>query len=117
VTSIFVSDRQRAIELIEEAHASSARYAKACEILEISVRTYQRWKRQEDALRDKRKGSHQNKPSHALTEEEEQLIINTCTKAEYSSLSPAQIVPKLADDGVYLESESTFWRVLRKIKC
>jgi len=76
--------------------------------LSISVRTYERWKN--NSLTDKRKGSHKLKPSHALSEYEKQQIINICSKDEYSSLSPAQIVPRLADKGVYLASESSFYK-------
>ena len=32
---------------------------------------------------------------------------------EYKNLSAHQIVPKLADKGIYLASESTFYRVLK----
>lgn len=35
-----------------------------------------------------------------------------CTR--FASLPPAQIVPRLADEGVYLASESTFYRVLHE---
>ena len=37
------ADRCYAVELIDEAVTAGARQRKACEILEISVRTYQRW--------------------------------------------------------------------------
>lgn len=37
------SDRVLAVELIQEANQNGARLAKACEELNISVRTYQRW--------------------------------------------------------------------------
>lgn len=37
----------------------------------------------------------------------------TCNKEEYASLPPSQIVPRLADKGEYLASESTFYRVLK----
>ena len=33
---------------------------------------------------------------------------------KYKSLPPSQIVPRLADQGIYLASESTFYRVLKK---
>ena len=36
-------DRQMAIDLIEEAVDAGARRFKACEVLEIDVRTLQRW--------------------------------------------------------------------------
>ncbi len=39
-------DRRRALELDEEAIAQGARREKACELLGISARTYQRWTRE-----------------------------------------------------------------------
>lgn len=39
--------------------------------------------------------------------------MKVCAAPEYSSLPPSQIVPALADQGIYLASESTFYRVLR----
>ncbi|WP_145939497.1 hypothetical protein [Paenibacillus glacialis] len=35
-------------------------------------------------------------------------------QAEYKSLPPSQIVPRLVDQGIYLGSESTFYRVMHK---
>jgi len=32
--------------------------------------------------------------------------------AEYASMAPCEIVPALADEGIYIASESTFYRVL-----
>jgi hypothetical protein len=60
------SNRQRAVELIEEAHINGARYEKACEVLTISIGIFQRWKNNEESLIDKPKGSHLDKPIHAL---------------------------------------------------
>lgn len=39
--------------------------------------------------------------------------MDACHSHEFSSLPPAQIVPRLADRGTYLASESTFYRILR----
>jgi hypothetical protein len=44
--------RQRAIELIEKARAAGARLAPACERLDLSVRTVQRWTREPDTVRE-----------------------------------------------------------------
>ena len=52
-------------------------------------------------------------PSHALTEDERQAVLKTTLQPDYAALPPGQIVPRLADQGVYLASESTFYRVLR----
>ncbi|WP_409995711.1 DDE-type integrase/transposase/recombinase [Cyanobium sp. HWJ4-Hawea] len=47
-----------------------------------------------------------------MSEEERQRILLTCNQAEYASLPPGQIVPALADQGLYIGSESSFYRVL-----
>lgn len=39
-------------------------------------------------------------------------MLAVCNEPEYASLPPSQIVPKLADKGIYLASESSFYRVL-----
>lgn len=53
-------------------------------------------------------------PTNRLSVEEEQQIRDICHQPEYASLPPSQIVPRLADKGIYLASESTFYRVLRR---
>ena len=100
-----------AISLIDEAVAQGARQVPACSILGISVRTLQRWNNSD--LEDKRKTVDRT-PGNRLTEEEKQQILETCNSEKYRSQSPKQIVPALADDGVYLASESTFYRILRE---
>ena len=111
-----MSDRQVAMELIAEAVSAGARRDRACAVLEITVRTLQRW---EAALRagapqDQRKaaGAHRT-PGNKLSEAEKERILEICNQPEYASLPPSQIVPLLADRSVYVASESTFYRVLR----
>lgn len=53
-------------------------------------------------------------PANRLTEAERDRIVATCNTPESASLPPSQIVPKLADAGVYIASESSFYRVLRE---
>src|SRR5690606_11272330 len=52
-------------------------------------------------------------PTHKLTAAEQQAVVEVCQRSEFSSLPPSQIVPKLADRGEYIASESSFYRVLR----
>jgi transposase InsO family protein len=52
-------------------------------------------------------------PPNKLSLAEEDLIVATVNSAEFADKSPHQIVPILADRGVYIASESTFYRVLR----
>lgn len=53
-------------------------------------------------------------PGNKLSEEEEAAILCLCNLDEYASLPPSQIVPRLADAGMYLASEATFYRILKK---
>ena len=52
-------------------------------------------------------------PQHKLTLEERASIIEIVNRPEYASLPQHQIVPRLADEGVYVASESSFYRVMK----
>jgi transposase InsO family protein len=83
----------------------------AAQILNLTARTIQRWRRQGGG--DDRRYGPLTEPANKLPEEERQQVIKTANKPEYRDLSPKQIVPKLADKGNYVASESTFYRILR----
>jgi len=87
----------------------------ACECIGISIRTYQRWLPTKNHLieSDRRGSALRPSPHNKLSEHEVTEIINICNSPEFSYLPPNQIVPTLADNGVYIASESTFYRVLR----
>lgn len=102
------------LTLLTEATDSGAGLEKACELIEVSVRTVQRWKAQ-DIGEDRRRGPH-SAPGNKLTPEEREEVLRTVNLPEYRDLPPKQIVPKLADRKIYLASESTFYRVLREEK-
>ena len=53
-------------------------------------------------------------PANKLSNEEIEQIIQVVNQKEYASLSPAEIVPALADEGIYIASETSFYRVLRE---
>lgn len=63
-------------------------------------------------MKDKREGPKFVK--NKLTKKEREKIIEICNSEEYRDLSSNLIVPKLADKGIYIASESSFYRVLRK---
>ena len=98
------------INLIIEAQISGARQTKACEIVGISAKTFQRWKQNKHYL-DGRLDARVV-PANKLTKIERQRIIRVANEPEYAHLSPGKIVPKLADKGQYIASESSFYRVL-----
>ena len=107
--------RQEVLIVIEEAVQAGARRAKACELAGISERTLSRWKPagMDRVQPDRRSQARRPAPRNRLTPEERQHILDVCNQPEYASLPPSQIVPKLADQGIYLASESTFYRVLK----
>ena len=45
---------------------------------------------------------------------EKDCILKICYKSEYASMPPVQIVPRLADKGEYIASESSFYRILHQ---
>jgi transposase InsO family protein len=51
-------------------------------------------------------------PANKLSAAERRPVLQRCHDPSFASLPPSQIVPRLADEGVYLASESTFYRVL-----
>lgn len=112
------ADREMVLDLVGEAVEAGARQDRACEILELTERTLRRWKKQhreEKKLEDRRKAAaNERTPLNKLTESERELIIDTCNQDEYKSMPPSQVVPILADQGIYLGSESSFYRVLRE---
>jgi putative transposase len=110
------SDRVTAVELINEARASGCRLKPACDELNISPRTYQRWTKEDDIKRDQRPLIVRPTPKNKLTEEERKELIEVVNSPEYADLPPSQIVPKLADEGKYIASESTIYKVLKEEK-
>ncbi len=107
-------DRQTLSRDIQEAHTAGARLKPACAIVGISLRTLQRWQATNDELRrDGRPDAARPMPAHALTEAERDRLLAVANEPRFADMPPARIVPMLADEGVYLASESTFSRVLK----
>lgn len=107
-----LSDRREAIELIEEAVANGARKALACREIGISIRTVQRWTQSGTLNDDQRPYAERRAPRNKLSEQERNAVLEVVNRPENASLPPQQIVAKLADQGEYLASESTIYRVL-----
>jgi len=94
---------------------SGARLKIAAAIMGLSARTIIRWRRQDDD-QDQRKGGPDAVPANKLCEQERQQIFDISNSVPFRDLSPKQIVPQLADQGVYIASESSFYRVLKEHK-
>ena len=103
-----------AIQLIDEAVQAGARRAPACDILGITTRTLRRWRAADDLTDRRAAAAAAREYPQALSAAQREQIVEVCNSPEYQSLPPSQIVPRLADQGQYLASESTFYRVLRE---
>lgn len=112
---ISLEDRQALAQGINVAHAAGARLKQACEIVGIDMRTRQRWNANGGlATGDGRPDAQRSVPPHALSPAERAEVLRVANEPRFASVPPARIVPMLADEGVYLASESSFNRVLRE---
>jgi putative transposase len=98
---------------LDEAQATGARLHAACSVIGISARTIERWRGQPGG--DDRRRGPRHRPPNALTEAEETQVLTVMTSARYGHLPPKQLVPRLADEGTYLASESTMYRLQKRV--
>ena len=111
---IGLEDRQAVARNIGVAHSAGARLRLACETAGIDLRTLQRWKAHQGLVEgDGRPQAARPLPSHALSEAERVRLLAVANEPRFAAVPPARIVPMLADEGIYLASESSFSRVLR----
>ncbi len=103
--------RQEAVKLIKEATAAGARIHKACEALEISTSTFERWRH--GNISDSRKECSKV-VARKLSKEEEARIIEISCSTEYKDDNPYKIHASLLSKGIYIASVSSFYRVLKK---
>lgn len=110
---ISLAERGQVIELVDEACTAGARRERACAVLGLSVRTLQRWRQDGELAADGRLNSGRA-PTNKLSDAERAQILAVANRPTFQSLPPSQIVPRLADQGEYIASESSFYRVLRE---
>jgi putative transposase len=114
---ISTPDRRRIITLINEAVEAGARLIKACDVLNLSIKTIQRWRRTDGSVReDARPIAKRPAPETKLSEFERMRILDTINQPEFANLPPAVIVPILADRKLFIGSESTMYRVIKEAK-
>ena len=99
------------LSLIDTAIQNGARLKKAAACIGLTARTIMRWRG--GHLADDQRCGPKQAPANKLNPAEREQIIAVATSPTFRDLSPKQIVPKLADQGHYLGSESSFYRVLK----
>ena len=106
-----LAQRSQVITLVSDAMAAGARQDRACGAISLSERTLQRWQR--DQSRGDQRAMRVQAPSNRLSASERQALLAVANSDEFAHLAPSQIVPRLADQGQYIASESSFYRVLK----
>jgi putative transposase len=108
--------RTHLIDLITQACTAGARRHKACRIAGISSRTLQRWTHPQALQLDQRITGQRSSitPPNSLSLIEQDHAVAVMNSEEFKDLPPSQIVPRLADQGRYIGSESTLYRLLHK---
>lgn len=109
-----LTERNQVITLVSAAMTAGARQDRACGAISLSERTLQRWQR--DQLRGDQRPTRVQIPKNGLSAVEREHLLEVANSDEFGHLAPSQIVPRLADQGQYIASESTFYRVL-SAKC
>jgi putative transposase len=89
----------------------------ACQALGAAQAGYYRRHRQSLVPAPKKTIPHRERAQpRALGEAEQQAILDTLHSDRFVDLAPAQVWATLLDEGVYLGSISTFYRLLRPPK-
>jgi putative transposase len=111
-----LNDRQIIVAEVLAAVKAGASKKNACETIGLNIRTFQRWFYCSHVQSDQRPIIDREEPKNKFSSSECQTILDCCNSAEYASSPPGQIVPSLADKGIYIGSESSLYRVLKAEK-
>jgi hypothetical protein len=99
------------LDLVNEAVAAGARRERACLLVGLAERSMQRWRLA--GVGDDGRAGPRMRPANAFTSAERATVLEVVNSPEYRDLPPKQVVPRLADEGRYVGSESTIYRILR----
>jgi transposase InsO family protein len=105
-----LTQRSQVITLVGDVIAAGAHQDRACGAISLSDRTLQRWQR--DQARGDQRPTRVQAPKNRLSATERQAILAVANCDEFAHLAPSQIVPRLADQGQSIASESRFNRML-----
>ena len=109
--------RQSLLGLIRQACADGARLAIACALVGLSARTVQRWQNPaQDSDRRVAGKRRYVRPHNQFSAEERDTALAMLNSEAFKDLPPSQIVPRLADQGQYIGSVSTLYRLLHDAK-
>jgi len=99
------------LAISDEAERRGCRRKIFMKAIGISERTVLNWKK--NGTKDQRKGAVKI-IKNGLSAAEINAILDTACDRRFADLTPHEIVPILAEEGVYLASVSSFYRILKK---
>ena len=113
---ILITEKQRIfiLDLIEEACKGGVSMQASCDIIGVSARTLQRWKKNKMMI--DRRTLVKRTPHNKLSVMERQKVLEIVNSLKYAHLPPSKIVPLLTDEGLYIASEATIYKILREEK-
>lgn len=100
------------LRLVSDAMDAGASERACCRVIGLAARTLQRWRAQ--GIGDDNRAGPVTTPANKLSQQEREAVLSALNSEEHRDLSPRQIVPRLADEGMFLASESTMYRVLHE---
>lgn len=106
-----MKDRKWILALVEEARSSGAGIERICELVGRSRRTLMRWRK--DPRDDGRK-TNRFHATNALTPAERKRVVDTLCSPRFRDMNPNVVAAILAEEGVYIASERTMYRVLEE---
>jgi putative transposase len=109
-------DRAAVVALLQEGISRGASAKAVADLFGLATRTLRRWGlmiRSQGFCSDQRKGAPRH-VAHRFSEEERQQVLATINDPRFADLTPSQILAILAEEGVYVGSESTIYRIMRQ---
>ncbi len=102
--------KKQIVSDIAEAVSQGAALYKCCDVIGIHPRTYHRWCR---VTADRRKGSKRTN-KRSLSDAEKDQIVEACCSKRFQDKNPYEIVAILLEEGIYIASPWTYYRVLKE---
>ena len=103
------------VALLDEGISRGVSAKAVADLFGLATRTLRRWGlmiRAQGFSCDQRKGASRH-VMHRFSEEERQQVLSTVNDPRFADLTPSQIVAILAEERVYVGSESTIYRIMR----
>lgn len=104
------------VALLQEGIRRGASAKAIAGLFGLATRTLRRWGvmiRSEGFSHDRRKGAPRH-VGHRFSREEREIVLATVIDPRFADLTPSQIVAILAEEGLYVGSESTIYRIMRQ---